>query len=54
MRAFELAFGSKAMAYLVLTAALLGLFTSWNGFFLAGSRVLFSLGRGHVILAMFG
>lgn len=53
-RAFEAAFASKAMVYLVLIAALLGLFTSWNGFFLAGSRVLFSLGRGRMIPASFG
>lgn len=52
--AFEAAFQSKGMVYLVLSAALLGLFTSWNGFFLAGSRVLFSLGRGRMIPAAFG
>ncbi len=53
-RAFEAAFSNKFMVDLVLTAALLGLFTSWNGFFLAGSRVLFSLGRGRMIPAPFG
>jgi amino acid transporter len=47
--AFEAAFKSKFFVYVVLSAALLGLFTSWNGFFLAGSRVLFSLGRGQII-----
>jgi basic amino acid/polyamine antiporter, APA family len=47
--AFEAAFSSKIFVNLVLGAALLGLFTSWNGFFLAGSRVLFSLGRGRII-----
>jgi len=47
--AFEAAFESKIFVNLVLGAALLGLFTSWNGFFLAGSRVLFSLGRGRII-----
>ena len=35
-------------------AGLIGLLTSWNGFFLAGSRGLFSLGRGHIIHASFG
>ncbi len=48
-RAFEYAFASPLLVYLVLTAALIGLLTSWNGFFLAGSRVLFSLGRGRII-----
>ena len=52
--AFQATFESKFLVYLVLGAALLGLFTSWNGFFLAGSRVLFSLGRGHIIPAGFG
>ncbi len=46
--AFEQAFDSPLLANLVLLAAALGLFTSWNGFFLAGSRVLFALGRGHM------
>lgn len=46
--AFDQAFGSPLLGDLVLIAALLGLFTSWNGFFLAGSRVLFALGRGRI------
>jgi amino acid transporter len=53
-RAFEAAFSNRLVVNLVLTAALLGLFTSWNGFFLAGSRVLFSLGRGRLIPTAFG
>lgn len=52
--AFEAAFKSPWLRDLVLIAALLGLFTSWNGFFLAGSRVLFALGRGRMIPASFG
>lgn len=52
--AFEAAFGSPWMRDLVLIAALLGLFTSWNGFFLAGSRVIFALGRGRIIASSFG
>ncbi len=46
--AFRVSMGSSLLADLVLVAALLGLLTSWNGFFLAGSRVLFSLGRAHI------
>jgi APA family basic amino acid/polyamine antiporter len=53
-KAFEEAFGSPLLADLVLIAALLGLFTSWNGFFLAGSRVLFALGRGRLAPPGFG
>lgn len=52
--AFTAAFGSPLLARLVLVAALLGLFTSWNGFFLAGSRVLFALGRGRILSPWFG
>jgi amino acid transporter len=53
-RAFSYAFGSDLLVNLVLLAALIGLLTSWNGFFLAGSRVLFSLGRGRIIPEGFG
>lgn len=52
--AFEAAFESHWLRDLVLIAALLGLFTSWNGFFLAGSRVIFALGRGRIIPTGFG
>ncbi len=52
--AFESAFESSALVRLVLIAGLIGLITSWNGFFLAGSRVLFALGRGHIIHSSFG
>ena len=47
--AFSSAFESQLLVRLVLMAGLIGLLTSWNGFFLAGSRVLFSLGRGRII-----
>lgn len=47
--AFAGAFGSRAMVNLVLAATVLGLLTSWNGFFLAGTRVLFALGRGRIV-----
>lgn len=44
----------KLVLLAALLAALLGLYTSWNGFFLAGSRVLFALGRGRIVSAMMG
>jgi amino acid transporter len=53
-RAFDLAFQSPLWTQLVLIAALIGLLTSWNGFFLAASRVLFSLGRGRIITERLG
>ena len=52
--AFEKAFESPALARMVLLVALVGLLTSWNGFFLSGTRVLFAMGRGHVIHPAFG
>ena len=52
--AFQNLFSNPLFTKLVLIAALLGLFTSWNGFFLAGSRVLFALGRGRLISKSFG
>jgi amino acid transporter len=52
--AFRMAFRSPLLARLVLVAGLVGLLTSWNGFFLAGARVLFGLGRARIIPAGFG
>lgn len=52
--AFGTAFASPAPARLVLIAGLVGLLTSWNGFFLAAARVLFSLGRARIIPSGFG
>lgn len=52
--AFRVSMGSPLLANFVLLAAVLGLLTSWNGFFIAGSRVLFSLGRAHIAPASWG
>lgn len=53
-KAFELAFQSQFMVNGILVAILIGLLTSWNGFFLAGSRVLFAMGRGRIIAPPLG
>ena len=53
-KAFELAFGSQLVVDGILVAVIIGLLTSWNGFFLAGSRVLFAMGRGRIITPSFG
>ena len=47
--AFDAAFESDAWTRLILIAAVIGLLTSWNGFFIAASRVIFALGRGRII-----
>ncbi len=52
--AFTAAFGSAFWARVVLMVGLIGLLTSWNGFFLSGCRVIFALGRGHIIHPIFG
>jgi amino acid transporter len=52
--AFKEATDSQIMVNIILVTALVGLITSWNGFFLAGSRVLFALGRGKIIAPKFG
>ena len=52
--AFQTAFSSSLWSRLVLLVGLIGLLTSWNGFFLSGCRVLFALGRGHIIHPSFG
>jgi len=53
-KAFGTATGSPFMVNLILVTALVGLLTSWNGFFLAGSRVLFAMGRGKIIAPFIG
>jgi len=53
-KAFEIATQSPFLVKLILVTALVGLLTSWNGFFLAGSRVLFALGRGKIIAPFLG
>jgi APA family basic amino acid/polyamine antiporter len=52
--AFQRATDSSFLVNIILITALVGLLTSWNGFFLAGSRVLFALGRGKIIAPAFG
>ncbi len=51
---FGIAFGSPWISNGILLAILIGLLTSWNGFFLAGARVLFALGRGRIISPVLG
>lgn len=52
--AFEVATESPLMVKLILITALVGLLTSWNGFFLAGSRVLFATGSGKIMAPSLG
>jgi len=52
--AFQVAFGYVWATKLVLLAAFFGLITSFNGFFIAATRVLFAAGRGGLLPEWFG
>lgn len=52
--AFRVAFGYDWAAKLVLLAAFFGLITSFNGFFIAATRVVFAMGRGGLLPKWFG
>lgn len=47
--AFQAAFGYAWATKLVLFAAFLGLITSFNGFFIAATRIIFAAGRGGLL-----
>jgi|FLOH01.1.fsa_nt_gi basic amino acid/polyamine antiporter, APA family len=46
---FEAAFGSPILGKAVLVAGLLGLFTTWNAIIFAASRLIFAMGRAHML-----
>jgi len=52
--AFQAAFNSPLLGKAVLIAGLLGLITSWNAIFYAATRVLYALGRAHMLPPLFG
>lgn len=51
--AFTNAFGSK-FKNLVMFCAILGLLSTWNGCFFAGTRILFAMGRGGLLPGKLG
>ena len=53
-RAISAALHSEVGAKLVLLSGLVGLLATWNATLVAGSRVLFALGRAHMIHQYFG
>lgn len=53
-QAFRVAFQSTVLADLVLAGGLLGLIAVWNALFFAATRVLFALGRSHLVHPSFG
>lgn len=43
----------KVLYSICTVATLAGLFSTWNGFFIAGARLLHGMGRDHLIPAVF-
>lgn len=50
---FAYATGSPLVGKLMIVAAMCGILTSWNGFMVGASRVLFSMGRAKMLPAVF-
>ncbi|MEP6546924.1 MAG: APC family permease [Gammaproteobacteria bacterium] len=53
-QAFRVVFGAGWVANLVLAAGLLGLVAVWNALFFAATRVLYALGRSHLLPSSLG
>lgn len=51
---FAYAMGSPIMGKLMIITAICGILTSWNGFIVGATRVLFSMGRAKMLPAAFG
>ena len=47
--AFTYAMNSPVFGKIIIVAAMCGILTSWNGFFIGASRVLFSMGRAKML-----
>lgn len=50
---FGYALGSPVVSKLMIIAAMCGILTSWNGFIVGASRVLFSMGRAKMLPGIF-
>ena len=46
--------GSKWTGLLIIITAIMGIMSSWNGFIIGATRVLFSMGRAHMLPEIFG
>jgi amino acid transporter len=51
---FAYALGSPIWGKVMICAAMCGILTSWNGFIVGASRVLFSMARAHMLPRIFG
>lgn len=50
---FAYALGSPVWGKLMICAAMCGILTSWNGFIVGASRVIFSMARAHMLPSIF-
>ncbi|MBQ9015351.1 MAG: APC family permease [Firmicutes bacterium] len=48
------AFRSRLFSDIMIIGGILGILTTWNGFFLGASRLIFAMGRARLIPAVFG
>ncbi|MCB6993646.1 APC family permease [bacterium 210820-DFI.6.37] len=51
---FAYALGHPVFGKLMIIAAMCGILTSWNGFIVGASRVIFSMARAHMLPGIFG
>ncbi|MDR0423996.1 MAG: APC family permease [Clostridiales Family XIII bacterium] len=51
---FAFAMGNPIFGKFMIAAAMCGILTSWNGFIVGATRVLFSMGRAKMLPAVFG
>lgn len=52
--AMSIAFGSSAMAKVLIIGGLCGIVTSWNSFMIGGSRAMYSMAESYMIPRFFG
>ena len=47
-------FSSEAFSAVIIVAGILGILTTWNGFFMGATRLIFAMGRARIIPEVFG
>lgn len=47
-------FNGEIFSIVVIFGGIFGILTSWNGFFIGATRLIFSMGRAHVLPGVFG
>jgi len=51
--AMSAVYGTQAAGHVLVFAGLLGIITSWNGFFIGGTRLFFAMGRARMLPEVF-